>query len=90
LGKPNFSFQKRQKELAKKKKNEEKRQRKLDNNAVKPAEDQLQQTEGVEENKNSVWWGNKQRLSIKGRWENMAASRQGAKKEVKKPKSKKK
>ncbi len=29
MGKPNFSFQKRQKELAKKKKNEEKRQRKL-------------------------------------------------------------
>jgi hypothetical protein len=41
LGKPNFNFQKRQKELAKKKKNEEKKQRKLDKNAAKPAE-QLQ------------------------------------------------
>jgi len=39
VGKPNFSFQKRQKELAKQKKNEEKRQRKLDKNAVKPAGD---------------------------------------------------
>ncbi len=40
MGKPNFSFQKRQKELAKKKKSEEKRQRKLDKNTVRPAEDQ--------------------------------------------------
>jgi len=39
LGKPNFSFQKRQKELAKKKKSEEKRQRKLERNAT-PVEDQ--------------------------------------------------
>lgn len=39
MGKPNFSFQKRQKELAKKKKNEVKRQRKLDKNAEKPAEE---------------------------------------------------
>ncbi len=39
MGKPNFNFQKRQKELAKKKKSEEKRQRKLDKNAIKPAED---------------------------------------------------
>lgn len=37
LGKPNFNFQKRQKELAKKKKTEEKRQRKLEKNADKPA-----------------------------------------------------
>ena len=37
MGKPNFSFQKRQKEIAKKKKNEEKRQRKLENK--KQAED---------------------------------------------------
>ncbi len=36
MGKPNFSFQKRQKELAKKKKNEEKRQRKLEKNTVAP------------------------------------------------------
>ncbi|HEY6012052.1 MAG TPA: hypothetical protein VIX18_11330 [Nitrospirota bacterium] len=39
MGKPNFNFQKRQKELAKKKKSEEKRLRKLDKNAVKPSED---------------------------------------------------
>ncbi len=38
MGKPNFNFQKRQKELAKQKKNEEKRQRKLEKRAVKPAE----------------------------------------------------
>ena len=30
MGRPNYSFEKRQKELAKKKKKEEKRQRKLD------------------------------------------------------------
>jgi hypothetical protein len=40
VGKPNFNFQKRQKELAKQKKNEEKKQRKLDKNAVRPGEDQ--------------------------------------------------
>jgi len=34
--KPNFNFQKRQKEIAKKKKSEEKRQRKLDKNAIQP------------------------------------------------------
>ncbi len=39
MGKPNFNFQKRQKELAKKKKSEEKRQRKLDKTAVKPVEE---------------------------------------------------
>lgn len=50
MGKPNFSFQKRQKELAKQKKNEEKKQRKLDKNTVKPGEDQGRQAEG-EENK---------------------------------------
>jgi len=38
LGKPNFSFQKRQKELAKKKKSDEKRQRKLEKNSVPPVE----------------------------------------------------
>lgn len=37
MGKPNFSFQKRQKELAKKKKSEEKKQRKLEKSAVNPA-----------------------------------------------------
>jgi hypothetical protein len=41
VGKPNFNFQKRQKELAKQKQNEAKRQRKLDKkNAVKPGVDQ--------------------------------------------------
>ncbi len=40
MGKPNFSFQKRQKELAKKKKSEEKRQRKLGKNVVPPVENQ--------------------------------------------------
>jgi hypothetical protein len=38
MGKPNFNFQKRQKELAKQKKNEEKRQRKLEKNTAKPRE----------------------------------------------------
>jgi hypothetical protein len=38
LAKPNFDFQKRQKEIAKKKKNEEKRQRKLEKNAPASAE----------------------------------------------------
>jgi hypothetical protein len=42
VGKPNFNFQKRQKELAKKKKNEEKRQRKLEKNITPPAEDPAQ------------------------------------------------
>ena len=39
MGKPNFNFQKRQREIAKQKKNEEKRQRKLGRNAEKLAED---------------------------------------------------
>ena len=46
MGKPNFNFQKRQKELAKKKKSEEKKQRKLDKNAIKPAEEQSSGAEG--------------------------------------------
>jgi hypothetical protein len=54
VGKPNFSFQKRQKELAKQKKNEEKKQRKLDKNAVKFAEDQGRPAEGGEENTTEV------------------------------------
>jgi hypothetical protein len=41
LGKPNFNFQKRQKELAKQKKNEEKKLRKLEKNTLKPADDQI-------------------------------------------------
>jgi hypothetical protein len=51
LGKPNFNFQKRQKELAKKKKSEEKKQRKLDKNAIKPAEDQTTGAEGGDINR---------------------------------------
>jgi hypothetical protein len=51
MGKPNFNFQKRQKELAKKKKNEEKRQRKLEKNTVKLSEDQHEPAEsGVDNN----------------------------------------
>ncbi len=50
MGKPNFNFQKRQKELAKKK-NEEKRQRKLDKNATKHADEPVPAT-GAEERKN--------------------------------------
>jgi hypothetical protein len=38
MGRPNFNFQKRQKEIAKQKKNEEKRQRKLEKK-TKQAED---------------------------------------------------
>lgn len=45
MGKPNFNFQKRQREIAKQKKNEEKRQRKLEKNAEKPADDQVQAPE---------------------------------------------
>ena len=40
MGKPNFNFQKRQREIAKQKKNEEKRQRKLEKNAEKPVDGQ--------------------------------------------------
>jgi len=40
LAKPNYSFEKRQRELAKKKKQEEKRQRKLEKSAEKPEGDQ--------------------------------------------------
>jgi len=54
VGKPNFNFQKRQKELAKQKKNEEKRQRKLDKNVVKPGEDQSRPIEGGEDNTSVV------------------------------------
>jgi hypothetical protein len=46
VGKPNFNFQKRQKELAKKKKSEEKKQRKLDKSVIKPAEDQVAGPDG--------------------------------------------
>ena len=38
MAKPNFQFQKRQKELEKKRKNEEKMQRKLEKNSIQPAE----------------------------------------------------
>lgn len=42
MAKPNFSFQKRQKELEKKKKNEEKKQRKLEKHNNPAAEDSEQ------------------------------------------------
>ncbi|MBP1753090.1 MAG: hypothetical protein H6Q57_1926 [Geobacteraceae bacterium] len=38
MAKPNFKFQKRQKELEKKKKSDEKMQRKLDKNNMQPTE----------------------------------------------------
>jgi len=38
LARSNYQFQKRQKELARKKKKEQKRQRKLDKNTIKPEE----------------------------------------------------
>jgi len=47
LAKPNFNFQKRQREIAKQKKNEEKKQRKLEKNAAKPTEDQVQPEQPV-------------------------------------------
>lgn len=50
MGKPNFSFQKRQKEIAKKKKTEEKRQRKLEKKAINPSEEPNQPDEGGENN----------------------------------------
>ncbi|MDH4134334.1 MAG: hypothetical protein OEV31_06060 [Gammaproteobacteria bacterium] len=37
MAKPNYSFEKRQRELAKKKKQDEKRQRKLDKDVAAPA-----------------------------------------------------
>ena len=39
MAKPNFKFQKRQKELEKKKKNDEKLQRKIDKNSSQPTDD---------------------------------------------------
>ncbi|MFA7059640.1 MAG: hypothetical protein WC156_02330 [Pedobacter sp.] len=49
MAKPNFQFQKRQKELEKKKKNEEKMQRKLEKNSIQPTEDpnQVPEESGV-------------------------------------------
>jgi len=47
MAKPNFNFQKRQKEIARQKKNEEKRQRKLEKNAPKPAEERAPSLEEV-------------------------------------------
>ncbi len=57
MGKPNFSFQKRQKELAKKKKLEEKKQRKLEKKAGQPAEGPGQADEGGEFNGDAVSGG---------------------------------
>jgi hypothetical protein len=48
MAKPNFKFQKRQKELEKKKKSEEKAQRKLDKNSIQPTE-HLDESKGGEE-----------------------------------------
>lgn len=48
MAKPNFKFQKRQKELEKKKKNEEKIQRKMDKKTVQPTES-LDESQGEEE-----------------------------------------
>ena len=48
MGKPNFSFQKHQKEMAKKKKNEEKKQRKLEKNTGQPAEEPAHPSDGGE------------------------------------------
>ena len=48
MAKPNFQFQKRQKELEKKKKNEEKLQRKLEKNSVQSVDEtnQTQEEDG--------------------------------------------
>ena len=50
LAQPNFQYEKRQKDLIKKKKQEEKRQRKLDKNKTQPEEspDQSLNVEGTE------------------------------------------
>ena len=44
MAKPNYQYEKRQKDLAKKKKQEEKRQRKLDKSNVPPTETPNQQS----------------------------------------------
>jgi hypothetical protein len=48
MAKPNFQFQKRQKELERKKKNEEKLQRKLEKSSSH-ADDTVDESEGAEE-----------------------------------------
>lgn len=48
MAKPNFQFQKRQKELERKKKNEEKLQRKLAKSTVQPEENPEQPIAGEE------------------------------------------
>lgn len=40
MAKPNYSYEKRQKELAKKKKQDEKRKRRMGNSGDKPSDDQ--------------------------------------------------
>ncbi|MDS4039658.1 MAG: hypothetical protein RKP20_00570 [Candidatus Competibacter sp.] len=45
MAKPNYQYEKRQKDLAKKKKQEEKRQRKLDKSSVPPVEIPNQQSQ---------------------------------------------
>jgi len=44
MAKPDFNYQKRQKEIARKRRKEEKRQRKLDKNEIQPAENPVQST----------------------------------------------
>lgn len=46
MAKPNFDFQKRQKEIAKKKKNEEKKLRKQQKNTIEPSANPDQAAEG--------------------------------------------
>ena len=45
MAKPNYQFEKRQKDIAKKKKNEEKRQRKLDKKNIQSSENPDQSPE---------------------------------------------
>jgi hypothetical protein len=52
MAKPNFKFQKRQKELEKKKKNDEKAQRRLDKKSSQPA-DQSDAAPAVEEDRSA-------------------------------------
>jgi len=51
MGKPNYNFAKRQKELAKKKKQDEKRKRKLIQKDNKPENDQATSGQNIEADK---------------------------------------
>jgi len=50
LARPNFQYEKRQRDLAKKKKQEEKRQRKLDKSKSQPSDNIEQSTELTDTN----------------------------------------